>query len=188
MHKNGKSVICQSSSDEVVAVVPRGDCHPFLHWLAAGLFWLLSIIVFSQFVSRYVLNSSIAWTEEIARYLLIVICFLSVAIAMAKNAHVRVEFFYRYFPVRIARRISYWVDIGTNIFLGYLSILCFQLAGRTDQMMTTLDLSKNIIYYSVAISLVLATFYSFRTTYRHLRHGDSELTAVSAGIDIVPNE
>jgi len=35
------------------------------------IFWVLGVVVFAQFFSRYVLNDSIAWTEEIARYLLI---------------------------------------------------------------------------------------------------------------------
>lgn len=41
-----------------------------------GIFWLLIIVVALQFVSRYIFNDSIAWTEEIARYLLIIMCFV----------------------------------------------------------------------------------------------------------------
>ena len=35
-------------------------------WIAFGLFWALAFIVFLQFFTRYVLNNSLAWTEEIA--------------------------------------------------------------------------------------------------------------------------
>src|SRR6266702_1925867 len=36
-------------------------------WLAFVIFWSLAFIVFLQFFTRYVLNDSLAWTEEIAR-------------------------------------------------------------------------------------------------------------------------
>jgi TRAP-type C4-dicarboxylate transport system permease small subunit len=45
-------------------------------WLTLGVFWLLAFVVFYQFFARYVLSDSAAWTEEIARYLLIVVCFV----------------------------------------------------------------------------------------------------------------
>ena len=47
-------------------------------WLVLGFFWLLALDVFYQFFTRYVLADSAAWTEEIARYLLIVVCFVGV--------------------------------------------------------------------------------------------------------------
>ena len=49
--------------DEEVTV----EYHPE-DWLAIVIFWGLSFIVFLQFFTRYVMNDSLAWTEEIARY------------------------------------------------------------------------------------------------------------------------
>src|SRR4051812_13928555 len=48
-------------------------------WLALALFWMLGLIVFYQFFTRYALNDSAAWTEEIARYFLIGIVFIGAA-------------------------------------------------------------------------------------------------------------
>jgi len=44
-------------------------------WVALMFFWALGLTVFYQFFTRYVLNDSAAWTEEIARYLLIATVF-----------------------------------------------------------------------------------------------------------------
>jgi hypothetical protein len=60
--------------------------------------------VFYQFFTRYVLNDSASWTEEIARYLLIATVFVGAAIGVAKNNHIQVDLLYRYLPGgRVAR-------------------------------------------------------------------------------------
>ena len=72
-------------------------------WVALGFFWVLGLTVFYQFVTRYVMNDSAAWTEEIARYLLIGVVFIGAAIGVAKNNHIQVDFFYRHMPAAMAR-------------------------------------------------------------------------------------
>jgi len=57
-------------------------------WLALGFFWLLGLIVFYQFFTRYALNDSAAWTEEIARYVLIGMVFIGAATCVRKNNHI----------------------------------------------------------------------------------------------------
>src|SRR5215831_12411294 len=64
-------------------------------WVALGLFWLLGVTVAVQFFTRYALGSSAAWTEEIARYLLIGTVFVGVSVAAHRDSHIRVDFLQR---------------------------------------------------------------------------------------------
>ncbi len=72
-------------------------------WIALAIFWLLGLTVFYQFFTRYVMNDSAAWTEEIARYMLIGVVFVGAAIGVAKNNQIQVDFFYRHMPAAMAR-------------------------------------------------------------------------------------
>src|SRR3954454_12562473 len=65
-----------------------------------ALFWVLTTVVFLQIFTRYVLNDSLNWTEDVALYLLIVITFIGGGIALRRNSHIYLEMLYRYMPGR----------------------------------------------------------------------------------------
>lgn len=139
------------------------------------LFWILAFVVFLQFFTRYVLNDSIAWTEEIARFLLIGVSFMGSIMATRKQSHIAVEFFYRWIP-RTGRRVAQTlIDVLTTAFFIMLSIFSAQIAGRTLQMMVSLDIPKSTIYWIVTATFVCMALYSAWNTWRHLRSGTSKL-------------
>ena len=72
----------QITADEIAHTfedeVPKGaDLSQYASedWLALAIFWIMALCVFLQFFTRYVLNDSYAWTEEIATYCLIGVVF-----------------------------------------------------------------------------------------------------------------
>lgn len=139
------------------------------------LFWVLAFVVFLQFFTRYILNDSIAWTEEIARFLLIGVTFIGAIMATRKQSHIAVEFIYRWIP-RVGRRIAQTViDLLTTGFFIMLAVFSAQIAGRTRQMMVSLDIPKSTVYWIVAVAFVCMALYSAWNTWRHLRSGTSKL-------------
>ena len=127
-----------------------------IKWIDAPVFivfWTLLIIVFVQFFTRYVLNSSLSWTEEIARYLLILLGFVGSVTCVRKRSHIYLEFFYRYLPPTLVKWIVIIVSFINTAFFTYAGILSIELARRTHhQSMTSIDLPKGIIYWIVAAS------------------------------------
>ncbi|MEP6610193.1 MAG: TRAP transporter small permease, partial [Burkholderiaceae bacterium] len=75
-------------------------------WIAFAFFWALSFVIFLQFFTRYAMNDSASWTEEIARYLLICTVFIGAAIGVRKNNHIQVDFLYRILPAQLMRVMS----------------------------------------------------------------------------------
>ena len=99
----------------------------FEGWAALALFWALGGVVFYQFITRYALNNSASWTEEIARYLLVATVFVGAAIGVAKNNHIQVDLLYRYLPKSLARAMSTAVDVIRIVFFAAMALLqCFE--------------------------------------------------------------
>ena len=116
-------------------------------WLALGLFWLLGLTVFLQFFTRYALNNSASWTEEIARYLLVATVFVGAAIGVAKNNHIQVDLLYRWLPAKLGRVMALSVDVIRIAFFATMVVLTAQMMQKMDSyQMTIIDLPMNIVY------------------------------------------
>src|SRR5947208_5346717 len=96
-------------------------------WISLAFFWVLASDIFYQFFTRYVLNDSAAWTEEIARYLLICVVFIGIAAIVRSNRHIHVDFFYRYLSPKIARGLSTAVDVLRAVFFAVAVVLTWQM-------------------------------------------------------------
>lgn len=157
----------------------------FEAWLAVGLFWILGATVFLQFFTRYVLNDSAAWTEEISRYLLIGVVFIGASIGVAKNHHIQVDFFYRYMPRAMSRTLSTLVDLGRILFFGsavVLTGLMMQKLGNNSRM-TIVDLPMNIVYGVCMLGFAFMTWRSILVACVHLRRGYSILERPESAMD-----
>ena len=128
-------------------------------WTAFAIFWLLAAVIFYQFFTRYALNDSASWTEEIARYLLIATAFVGGAINVRKNNHVQVDFFYRLMPPWMTRPLSTFVDIIRILFLGYCVWLTIALMMKIGgSRMAIIDWPIGILYGFVCAGFVLMTW------------------------------
>jgi TRAP-type C4-dicarboxylate transport system permease small subunit len=140
------------------------------------VFWLLAVDVFYQFFTRYVLGDSAGWTEEIARYLLIVVCFAGSSMGVRKNTHIHVEFLYRWLPGMAGRVLSTFVDLVRLAFFAYATYLTALLIPKMQNLnMTVVDLPMSWIYGLVGFGFAMMTFRALQATVRHWRQGWSVL-------------
>ena len=148
-------------------------------WATLGLFWLLAIVVFLQFFTRYALNDSLAWTEEIARYLLTCVAFLGGSLAVRRYTHIHVEFLYLYFPRGLARVLSPLVDFIRVAFFGYGTWLCWKVTLiMQTQPMVVVDWPMSIIYGICTLGFALMTLRAIQVAVRNWRTGSSVLLRV----------
>jgi TRAP-type C4-dicarboxylate transport system permease small subunit len=146
-------------------------------WVALAFFWVLGGVVFYQFFTRYVLNNSAAWTEEIARYLLIATVFTGATIGVMKNNHIQVDFFYRFMPPRMGRVMAILVDVLRTAFFAAAVVLTVMMMLKlgSNSRMTMVDLPMNWVYASCLLGFAMMAVRSVLVTRRHWKRGYSVL-------------
>jgi len=62
-------------------------------WLTVLIMAALALITFANVLVRYFTDASFAWTEEISVFLMIVLAMVAGSAAVARDRHIRIEFF-----------------------------------------------------------------------------------------------
>jgi TRAP-type C4-dicarboxylate transport system permease small subunit len=150
--------------------------YPLEAWVAFVFFWLLAADIFYQFFTRYALNDSASWTEEIARYLLIATVWIAISAAVKLERHIHVDFVYRLIGHAPARVLATIVDLVRIAFFGFATVLTWQLMDKmVNYRMTIIDLPMNIVYSVCMVGFGLATLRAIGVAVKHWRQGYSLL-------------
>lgn len=125
-------------------------------WLTLAVFWGMALCVFLQFFTRYVLNNSLAWTEEMAANCLVVIVFLGSVMCVRTARHIVVDLIYNFLPRKVGRALEIFVDVIAIAFFAYMSWLMWRYVGVVgSERMVTVDLPRGIVFYTVLVAFVL---------------------------------
>jgi len=80
----------------------------------------ISVVIIAQVFSRYVLGSSISWSEELARYLMIWMALVGASVAVRQGAHVGVTLLVE----RLGRKMRPWVLLlGKAVIAVFLFVM-----------------------------------------------------------------
>ncbi len=126
------------------------------HWVEYLLFGFglsMAIIVAAQVFCRYVLNRSLFWSEELARYLLVWLTFLGASVAYYRKAHPGIDVVYSKMPGSLKKIAALFVHLasmalfGIMIFYGYTFSYFVRL-----QITPALSIPKWMIFSIIPIS------------------------------------
>jgi TRAP-type C4-dicarboxylate transport system permease small subunit len=145
-------------------------------WVTLAIFWIMCAAVFAQFFTRYVLNNSFGWTEEVAIFCLVTVVFLGSAMCVRTCRHIQVDFIYRLMSPRAARVLATAVDLITIVVFGYLAWLVWRYASIiADERMTTIDFPKMPFFMTVFAAFVLMALRALQVMVANIRRGYSAL-------------
>lgn len=173
----------ETSAEALVASFAEADQHVvdlsvygIEDWVCLGFFWIMAGLVFLQFFSRYVLNDSFAWTEELAVYCLMPVVFIGAAMCVRRVRHIQVNLLYRYLPTAAGRALSTAVDIAALAFYGYAAYLVARYSLAVDnEPMTTINWNKSHVYWLAFAGFALMTVRAVQVAIENWKRGFSHL-------------
>ena len=66
--------------------------------LMALFLWAIVVIMGIQVIMRYVVRSSLSWSEEVSRYLFVWMVFIGISYGVKKGSHMRIDMLEHFFP------------------------------------------------------------------------------------------
>lgn len=139
-------------------------------WLLILLCVVMFVVVGFNVFSRYVLNSSLGWADELARFVFIWVSFLGAVVAYQKNEHVGLDFVVNRIASHKARLLLRL--IGEVLVL--LVLLCLVYYGRIVAMSATnvspaLYIPMWIVYIVVPLSASLMVLINLWKIKEHVK-------------------
>lgn len=129
----------------------------------------ISIIVFSNVITRYFFNFSLVWSEELSRYIVVWVTFFGISSCARYEEHVKIDLLLNTlkgvpnFILTLTIRI---ISLVTSIYLSYISILFTIKQFSTGNKSIAIAIPIWAIYLSSAIGFVLLSYVYARKLYK----------------------
>ena len=125
-------------------------------WIEYSLFGLglsMSIIVAVQVFCRYVLNHSLFWSEELARYLLVWLTFLGASVAYYRGMHPGIDVIYVRLPDTVRKAAAVTVHLLSMALFAIMIIFGVKFAYFIrHQISPALYLPKWLVFTIIPLS------------------------------------
>ena len=153
------------SIEKLSIVINRG-----VQYLLFVLGAAMALIVGAQVFSRYVLNHSIFWSYEAARFLLIWLTFLGASVAYRNGGHASIDIVYKRLPVYARKMATIATDILTIAFAGVMIFYGFKFSYFVRlQISPALFVPKWIPHSVIPIGGAILAIHALAFLIRHLR-------------------
>ena len=125
---------------------------------AVGIVMVLSVLL--QILARYLPGSGFRWTEELSRLLFLWFCFLSAAIALTRDGHLGIDYFYgKLSPKKqyVLDYVSVFSILGFSLLIAYYGFQLVQIVSM--QRSPILRLPMSFFYAPVPVGAFLFIVY-----------------------------
>lgn len=150
-----------------------------IEYLAGGLLvGVMTLVVFVAVVFRYVLNSPIGWSDELARLLFTWLVFLGGAVAVSRGAHIGIDALVQLLPAAPRGVVAAVADGLIVVILTVLVYYGVLLSAMTVSVTTpSLDVPVAAVYAAAPVGAALMLVHHLERLAR--RYGPRRGTATA---------
>ena len=138
-----------------------------MRWTTIVLLVLMVVIVFANVVSRYYLHASLAWSEEVARFMLVWLVFIGSFLAYIHDEHLGLDILVAKMPPTMRKAVGFCTNMMILFALyavmegGYLL-----MRDNFDWLSSAAEIPQGYVYFIVPftcglmmLQVVLKTYY-----------------------------
>lgn len=151
-----------------------GAIEKVMRWSVVFLLSAMVLIVFANVVCRYYLQASLAWSEEISRFMLVWLVFIGAFLAYIHDEHLGLDILVTQFPPALRRVVA----IGTNMLILYALYAVMEggyllMRDNFDWLSPAAEIPQGYIYFIVPFTCGLMMLQTVLKTY-YLATGKNE--------------
>lgn len=154
-------------------------------YTATICFFILTILLTLQVISRYALQHSFTWMEELGTIMFVWMIYFGVSGAVTYRKHLRIDFVLDMVPFRVKRFLLIFSNIifsAFNVYICLVMVNVIQLLGSS--VTTMLRMPKAVVYSIIPVSLILTVFRIVQDTMKLTRENAAELGASKPSLDL----
>lgn len=140
-------------------------------WLVMTILAVMTAIVLSGVFFRYVLNDALAWSEEIAKFMMVWMAFIAAPLAYKSGALVAIEALPRALKGRVREVLLVVIElIVITLMVVFIIKGAFLAQNASIQRASTIDLSIMYVYAAMPVGAFMVLMVAVQSVVGSLRY------------------
>lgn len=145
--------------------------HTVEEWVLALAMLGIAGLTIANVISRTVAGISLAFTEELSQFLIILVCFVGLSYAASLGRHIRMNAFFEQLPHRPRKALMVIIAGSTALlmfYLAYQAMIYVRVVYVLESVSPVLQVPLFTVYLAAPIGLILAGIQYILTVFRNV--------------------
>lgn len=148
-------------------------------------FFILTVLLMLQVISRYLLKYSFTWMEELATIMYVWMIYCGVSAAVTKRKHLRIDFILNIVPFRLKKAMLIMSNVIFAVFNVYITMVMINVIGlQGDAKTTMLRIPYKLVYCIIPIMLLLSVVRLVQDTIQLNKENEENLGVSAPSMDL----
>ncbi|HCX61859.1 TRAP transporter small permease [Sedimentibacter sp.] len=130
-----------------------------------------SVVIGLQVFMRYVLQSSLSWSEEIARYMFVWLTYIGISYGVKADRHIKVDAAMYMFPKNIRKYVALIGDILFLAFAIIIVVTSYGVSGKiimSGQTSPAVGLPMGLVYLAPFVGFAMVSLRLVQNIIKHI--------------------